>query len=416
MFDKYNIIHSIEKQGFFEITSEQINEFREARLMTKFDNMSNLPEIFKNNELAILPLTRGSYILSRFEAYKKLDNINDEIIKVNFPKYIQSINYESINSEATAINCAYVSGIIADFVEDDELLPTVNGRMSSEEFSFNIKSKFDEKNIKIDVKNSQIEIDGGYEGLKNLTLIEAKNFLSDDFLIRQLYYPFRLWQRSISKEVRTVFMVYTNGLFSLYEYKFMEPDNYNSLVLVKQKNYMIEEKDIELEDIINVYEKIKYVDEPEVPFPQADRFERIINLCELLNERNQLSKEEITYEYDFDPRQADYYANAGKYLNLIEKNTELDDTKFCLTEEGKSIFKLNFKQRQLKFVELILRHQAFGDTMKLYVQELEMPTRMQIVEIMKNSKLHKVESASTFERRASTISGWINWILDLINS
>ncbi len=35
--------------------------------------------------------------------------------------------------------------------------------------------------LKFDVKNSQIEIDGGYEGLESLSLIEAKNSLSKDF-------------------------------------------------------------------------------------------------------------------------------------------------------------------------------------------------------------------------------------------
>ena len=31
---------------------------------------------------------------------------------------------------------AYISGILGDFLEDEKLLPTVAGRMSSENFSF----------------------------------------------------------------------------------------------------------------------------------------------------------------------------------------------------------------------------------------------------------------------------------------
>jgi hypothetical protein len=45
--------------AFFEITAIQINEFREAGLMTKFDHSINLPKIFSDNGLAILPITRG---------------------------------------------------------------------------------------------------------------------------------------------------------------------------------------------------------------------------------------------------------------------------------------------------------------------------------------------------------------------
>ena len=51
LFEKFNIINQIEKNGSFEITSEQINDVRQARLMTKFDHKSQLPEIFAKNNL-----------------------------------------------------------------------------------------------------------------------------------------------------------------------------------------------------------------------------------------------------------------------------------------------------------------------------------------------------------------------------
>ncbi|WP_043013222.1 type II restriction enzyme, partial [Clostridium perfringens] len=160
LFNKYNIISEINEKGKFEITAKQINEVREARLMTKFDHKVNLPKIFADNKLSILPITRGSYIISKFEAYSKFEDTNSEIVRVQFPDYIESIDYENISSEAMAINCAYVSGIIHDFIEDEGLVPTVNGRMSSDLFSFNIKSNNGDMNV--EVKNSQIEIDGGY--------------------------------------------------------------------------------------------------------------------------------------------------------------------------------------------------------------------------------------------------------------
>jgi len=50
VFKKYNILEKIKEDGYFEITSTQINEFREARLMTKFDNQKTLPSLFKENK------------------------------------------------------------------------------------------------------------------------------------------------------------------------------------------------------------------------------------------------------------------------------------------------------------------------------------------------------------------------------
>jgi hypothetical protein len=59
IFDKYQIKDKISKEGHFEITARKINEFREARLMTKFDHKSQLPRLFSENNLSILPISRG---------------------------------------------------------------------------------------------------------------------------------------------------------------------------------------------------------------------------------------------------------------------------------------------------------------------------------------------------------------------
>jgi predicted transcriptional regulator len=412
LFSKYKILDHIERNGYFEITATQINEFREARLMTKFDHRINLPKLFSDNNLAILPITRGSYIISKFEAYKDFEQLDDKITRASFPEYIESIDYKNITSEAIAINCAYVSNILADFLEDEELMPTVSGRMSSDTFSFYIRNITTNSNVPVKVVNSQMEIDGGYEGIRQLALIEAKNFISDDFLIRQLYYPYRLWNSKVSKKITPVFLVYSNGIFNLYEYEFQDPENYNSLVLVKQKNYSIEAVEICLDDIVAVLDQVRYIEEPEVAFPQADSFKRIINLCELLSQGN-MTRDDITLNYAFDPRQTNYYTDAGRYLGLISKHKENGQIVFSLTEEGQRIVRSKYKTRQLKFVETVLKHKVFSETLRLYLQRSEMPTKGEIVNIMKKCDLYQVEAESTFYRRASTIASWINWILDL---
>ena len=81
LFNQYNIIQEIDQNGYFKITSKQINEYREARLMTKFDNSANLPDIFKENKLAILPVTSNSYMIARFQPYKK-NNISMFPLKI----------------------------------------------------------------------------------------------------------------------------------------------------------------------------------------------------------------------------------------------------------------------------------------------------------------------------------------------
>ena len=165
LFQKYEILKNISIDGYFIITASQINEFREARLMTKFDHQVNLPKLFQDNNLSILPITRGNYVISNFDAYEKFPEPQKEICHVDLPKFIESIDYNNITSEAMAINCAYVSNMLADFLGETELLPTVSGRMSSGTFSFNIINTITNSKISLTVNNSQIEIDGGYEGL-----------------------------------------------------------------------------------------------------------------------------------------------------------------------------------------------------------------------------------------------------------
>lgn len=412
LFEQLDIVNQISKEGSFEITAKDINKVREARLMTKFDHKTNLPKIFLDNKLSILPITRGSYVISQFEAYKNFEDINGEINRVNFPEHIVSIDYDNITSEATAINFAYVSGILRDFTEDEALVPTVSGRMSSKIFDFNIQNRVTNNKMPITVINSQIEIDGGYEGIQSLALIEAKNSISSDFLVRQLYYPYRLWSSNIHKQVKPIFLVYSNGIYNLYEYKFEDDNNYNSLYLVKQKNYSIEAGDITLDDIINVYKDIEVIPEPEIPFPQANSFKRIINLCELLYQNN-MTKDDITMNYDFDPRQTNYYTDAARYLGVVNKKREKGNIEFFLNDEGQAIFKLRYKARQLKFVEMILKHKPFYDAFTKCLNSGEIPSKNEVVRIMESTSVYGISSENTYGRRASSITGWLNWILDL---
>lgn len=412
LFAKYRIAEEVENNGFVVISSTQINEFREARLMTKFDHRSQLPTIFSEHKLSILPVTRGNYLISTIETFHAFESDDIPIQRIEFPAYIQSLDFKNISSESTAINCAFVSGMIDDFLGEKNIKPTVNGRMGSGEFDFYIDSEIGEQKFR--VRNSQVEIDGGFEGENSLSLFEAKNTLSKDFLIRQLYYPFRLWSKKIEKPVRPIFLTYSNGIFDFREYAFTNPEKYNSIRQIRRKKYSIWEGEFDADSIGLVLKNIELSGEPELPFPQADSFPRVINLCEFLYNNHQLTKNEITDNYDFDERQTNYYADAGRYLGLIEKKRESGETHYFLTEKAKEIFSESMFDRQVEFVKLMLSRKAFRDTFELAFESDVFPEREKIVAIMKNSKLYKIDSDSTFRRRAFTVASWVKWILDLI--
>lgn len=127
-----------------------------------------------------------------------------------------------------------------------------------------------------------------------------------------------------------------------------------------------------------------------------------------------LSKTEITENYDFDSRQTDYYLNACKYLGLTESGLNNGVVSGYLSVKGKSIFKKDINLRRIEFIELLLSKKAFNTTLELYFSKAGMPTINEIVAIMKQSNLNNVSSENTYHRRASTVLGWINWIVEQI--
>lgn len=179
IFERYHILDKLANNERVAISSVEINKFREARLMTKFDHRSQLPKLFAEHRLSILPTSRGTYEIGAFETFCDFNKENAAIIPVDFPIFLESIDHKDTTSESIAINCAFVSKILHDFTGEEYLFPTVSGRMSSSLFDFVINSG--QKTFRINVENSQIEIDGGGEGDNSLNLIEAKNYISDDF-------------------------------------------------------------------------------------------------------------------------------------------------------------------------------------------------------------------------------------------
>lgn len=412
LFEKYKILENIDRSGFYEISSKEINEFREARLMTKFDQKSNLPILFRKNNLSILPISRGNYLIGRFDAYENVQyNDNIKLEEFTLIKDFESLDLNNLYSEASSLHAAYLGNIISDILEE-EAYPTISGRMSTGEFSFHITSGQDDR-FNIDVKNSQCEIDGGFESKNKLLLIEAKNFEVDNFLIRQMYYPYRLWGNKIRKEVIPAFFTYSNDIFSFFIYEFEETNRYNSIRLIKQKNYIFKQEAITLDDIYKLLLDTPIVEEPKVPFPQADSFERVIDLLGLLA-NDVLNKEDITLNYSFDKRQTDYYVNAGRYLDLIDTERTPDEVNCFLTPEGERIMKQIFREKKINIVRKILEHEVFNKCIALYFKNQSPIEIDDIISIMNESFIYKIEKgSSTIDRRARTVLRWIEWILAL---
>jgi hypothetical protein len=401
LFEKHQILEAIEQNGYFEISADQIRKFREPRLMTKFDHSDSRPKIFKKNKLSILPIDNGLYVIGKFNLYKSIPKDTDDSTPtvLNIPNYLESIDPENIYSESNALNVALLSGMIEDLIGED-LFETISGRMRSTGFTFSVKGN--KENHSIDVKRPQIEVDGGYEGKNKIVVIEAKNSHPKDFIIRQLYYPYRFWKMKVHKDVVPVFFTYKNGKYTFYIYKFMNDSDYNSIKLVETKTYVIEYQD---KDILK-FKDIAIVEEPDVPFPQADTFNRVKEVMTAIT--NGATKTIALAElYEIAPRQGNYYMAAAKYLGLVEKKKDYD-----LTDLGSKIFDSDFKKKNYYLTKLILSHGPFNSAYKYYMINGIIPPKEIVINYMRDFNIDMNYNDNVLDRRAMTIRGWIRWIIN----
>lgn len=153
IFERYRILDRLANNERVAISSSAINEFREARLMTKFDHRSRLPELFIKHKLSILPTSRGTYEIGPFETFCDFNKDEIEVTPIDSPVFLDSIDYRDMTNESMAINYAFASRILHDFTNEENLFPTVCGRMSSSLFDFTISSE--RKSFDIHVENSQ---------------------------------------------------------------------------------------------------------------------------------------------------------------------------------------------------------------------------------------------------------------------
>lgn len=408
LFKKFDILKEINDNGFYEISADDIKlSGREPRLMTKFDSSENLPDIFKDNDLAILPVKRGTYIIGKFQNYQSINidnNIDVETKKL--PDYITTIDYKNITSEAISLNAAYISGMLEDII-GESVVPTISGRMGTGEFNYKILLN-DQNTFDVNVENSQMEIDASYEGISKFVILEAKNHYMKDFIIRQLYYPYKVWKSNTNKEIIPIMLIKHDNIFNFFVYSFENENDYNSICLKEIKRYILDEpyNPIELSDIMDIMSNVEFVDEDEsIPFPQANTFNIVLDLLGELNSQD-MTPDDITNFLEYDPRQTNYYIDAAKYLGFVIK-----DKKYTLTEYGKRIMKMNHKDRTLEIIKSILSHKPFYLAMKQQIENYSFDTD-EIAKSIDECR-NEINKISTARRRTSTVTAWIKWILDI---
>jgi hypothetical protein len=246
IFEKYNIQkHNFNSKPFI-ISAEQIKQAtahfkktneKEVRILCKQDSREDRPHIFIENNLFLLPTRNGEYAIVKGEGYIDIPDVTSIAKMYNSQLDFQLDTSLIGNSEMQHLDFAYASSLIRTFMKDDSLVLTIRGRKYTPKFTFQVGKQT------ITAEGVQTEVDAGYEGRDQAVLIEAKNSLTKNTIIRQLYYPYRQWQQYTRKRVKTLFFEKRENYYTFWQYVFQNTDDYNSIQLIhSQKHEIIKNK------------------------------------------------------------------------------------------------------------------------------------------------------------------------------
>ena len=418
IFSEFDAESQLSEKGHFDVSAGMFKALHyEPRLLTKFDHSRQLPAIMKDLELSIFTLTNDLWRVGPYESFHQLPlwlPPDQNVISKSLPQWVESIRSEEITGEGAVINAADLSGIFEDFF-GESVVPTIAGKGRTGSFDFSV-SRIDGGNERLQVRNAQIEVDAGFEGAEFLYLVEAKRHIAFDFNVRQLYYPFRTWENRVKKSVKPIFITWANGIFDLSEYEFKDKDDYSSISLVKNGRYMLDKLQVQRRELIEHAKKgfspIVGSSFGKVPFPQADDCERLVDLLNFLGE-NPKSGLEIAANYDFHPRQADYYFSALRYLGFSEVTSIDGRPQRTLTPFGQRVSALAPSTLRLEVAKIMLNMPAIRETFLSSVAVGQPVSKDLVEKLVYLTAQTEGISGATISRRAQTITSWVKWMESL---
>jgi predicted transcriptional regulator len=414
-FKNSNALAKIQTDGFAYITADELKAAggREPRLMAKIDSLGNRPKAFQEHEINILPVQNGRYILfkdgqnSSFYQFETSEEsrLVEEYVSNKDLQAFDSFPANRSFSESQAIDFAHIASLLAEYSHEENLQLTVRGRLYSGEFSFVLPQS---KHL-VEVANVQIEVDAGYETANSLLLLEAKIGRRENFNIRQLWYPWMQWSQRTAKKIRPIFFSYSNGQYLFTEFNF--DTIFGSIEVVDNRVFTINESAIAYLNLQQIlYDSQQSIRSQTYTIPQANDLDKVVDLIQLVSD-GQNSKLKIAECFEFDERQADYYANAASYLGLLERAETGQQSEFQLTCSGKQFLGLKLRaQRTKALVEQMATDPLMREVFQSLISKNFIDTLTSSQEIASLIEKHSTLTGTTPMRRASTIKNWLRWL------
>jgi Domain of unknown function (DUF6997) len=368
----------------------------ETRKMVSMDTEAKNVKVFRDRGLFVLPVSIRKVAIVRGKGYESLDPIQTplQVHRTNhgFPEYLKTVN-----GEAPFINYAYACGLFGAFTGRRGLHLGFQGKKRTS-FTFRVDG-----HAPLSVEGAQIEVDNSYSDDENFYLCEGKYTPPQSFNIRQLYYPFRTFVPLVKpKPVKNLFFAYEpeGSEFHFWEYKFADPEDYETVQLVRSAKYRVEFS--KEPDPLRMLE----VQATQMEALQANNVFFLMDIPHFVADGVDDSKK-ISEMLAIDVRQGQYYGSALVILGLLEKK----GTKYRLTREGERYINLQGEARTDFFVKRLMENPAVNEALNRVIRG----NTLTLQELMTITKNHDARiGGSTVERRARCLLSYFKFISDVM--
>ncbi len=378
---------------------------REPRLMTKFDSRESRPRAL--HDVTILPSSNGAYALLRGDGYCDLRPADSVRVWSRHQARSDILTLPWATgpaSESQALDMAFASGILDDFLLDRDARLTIRGRLRCPAFRYAFQCA--SRTVELVANGVQIEVDSGFEG-QAVYLLEAKLGNRTNFHVRQLYFPLRMWSALVAnKPVIAAYLGWSNRRITLRSFRFDPIDLYQSIQPVASVDYLLDEPDrvASLTDLLESTPPDSGA--PQVPFPQADDMRRVIDIVDAIG-CGVSGRAALASRYGFDGRQADYYANAAAFLGLLER----EQGTFGLSRLGRQFVAAPLNRRHEILLRQIVARPVLRQVAEYIAESSTLPALDAITEIVAT---RTGLSRGTPLRRAKTVLSWFKWVRQVV--
>jgi len=366
---------------------------KDVRLLISMESEERLPRVFKESGVFVVPVSTKRVAIIHGKGFHHVEEISEvETHKTSF-SFPSSVMHSE--GESKYIDYAYSCGLISRFTGRSNLHLGFHGKRRTS-FTFRVDG-----HGTLNVEQAQIEVDTSFEDDKELILLEGKSKVPRSFNIRQLYYPFKTFQRELDrKNIRNIFFAYDRRdmTYCLWQYRFKDPEDYEQIELVKSVKFRIEST--RPEAALREFE----VSPVTMGAIQANDIFKLMELPFLIHDGVDDAKR-VAEHFQFDVRQSSYYRQGMERLGFVTER----GPRYALTSVGEDFTRMPVEERTKFFLRKLFEYPPVNEIIRrlLSGQSVSNADLNQIV-----SEIDSGIAKSTIPRRASTLRRWFRWIAD----